>query len=110
MTAEPTERIARIRHELAALGLTQPQYWMLRYLSPDDLGADAPGRTVDELATVLGEFLLPGDNLPADADALLARQLVTRDRDGRLRPTADGQAAHARVKTHLPAIRARLGE
>ncbi|MFD0279670.1 hypothetical protein ACFVHB_38060 [Kitasatospora sp. NPDC127111] len=110
MTAEPTDRVLRIRRELAALGLTQPQYWILRYLAPGDLGADVSGRTLDELAAVLGEYLLPGDDLPADADGLLARALVGRDADGRLRLTPAGRAAHTRVKESLPAIQARLGE
>ncbi|GAA2831315.1 hypothetical protein RMN57_10380 [Kitasatospora sp. CM 4170] len=110
MTAEPTDRIVRIRRELAALGLSQPEYWILRHLAPNDLGADASGRTLAELNAALGPYLLPGDDLAADAAALLARALVARTPDARLHITPAGLAAHAGVKENLPAIRTRLGE
>lgn len=102
------ERIALIRRELAALGLTQPQYWILRHLAPNDLGAEASGRTIEEIAALLDEYFLPGDDPAVDADALVARALITRAADGLLRITPEGQAAHARGKENLPAIRARL--
>ncbi|MFG2138226.1 hypothetical protein [Streptomyces sp. NPDC048650] len=110
MAAEPTDRITLIREELAVLGLTQPQYWILRYLAPDDLGPAVAGRSLDELTGILQEYLLSGDDLPADAADLAARALITRTPEGRLQLTPSGRAAHTRVKASLPAIRARLGE
>ncbi|MGW7082885.1 hypothetical protein ACWGH2_05215 [Streptomyces sp. NPDC054871] len=108
MAAEPTDRIALIRRELAALGLTQPQYWILRYLAPDDLGADVSGRSLDELTGSLQEHLLPGDDLPADAADLTTRALIKRTADGHLQLTSTGLAAHTRVKESIPVIQARL--
>ncbi|MET9803419.1 hypothetical protein [Streptomyces sp. NPDC006368] len=110
MPAEEPDRIAFIRRQLASLGLTQPQYWILRYLAPNDLGADAPGRTLQELSDFLQPYLLPGDDLQAEADALLADDLVSRSCDTCLRITPAGQAAHARVKRSIPTLRTLLNE
>ncbi|NUU22352.1 MAG: winged helix-turn-helix transcriptional regulator [Streptomycetaceae bacterium] len=100
------EVIAYIRGQMAAQGLTQPQYWILRYLSTHDLASNESGRTVAELADGMRSFTLYGDDLAAEADALVARGWLTRDDDGRLRITADGEAARARVKANAPAVRA----
>ncbi|WP_189552595.1 hypothetical protein [Streptomyces lavendofoliae] len=110
MAAEKTDRIASIRRQLSSLGLTQPQYWILRYLAPNDLGADASDRTLQELSDLLQQYVLPGDDLQAEADALLADGLISRSSDTRLYITPAGQAAHARVKGSIPAIRTLLNE
>ncbi|WP_424210606.1 hypothetical protein ACN20G_00090 [Streptomyces sp. BI20] len=108
MTTDPFARIALIRTELTALGLTQPQYWILRHLAPNDLGSNTSARRLDELTDALEEYLLPGDDLLSDATDLMTRALITRTPDGRLRITPAGQAAHTRVKDNIPAIKARL--
>lgn len=96
----------RARH--AELGFTQPQFWLLRNLSADDLWPDGGGRTVPELAEAMSSYLRAEDDLEAEAGVLLERGWLTRDGDGRLWITEAGEAARVRLKGHAPAIRARI--
>ncbi|MEU9982377.1 MarR family winged helix-turn-helix transcriptional regulator [Streptomyces sp. NPDC050856] len=101
--------IAFIRGELRTLGLTQPQYWVLRHLCPDDPAPDGQGLTTAELTAVMRPYL--GDHDLEPEVAGLARDgLVAQDDGGRLWVTEPGRRAHARVKEHAPVIRARLRE
>ncbi|MGX1881231.1 MarR family transcriptional regulator [Streptomyces sp. NPDC055287] len=102
------EVLAFIRGELAELGLSQPQYWTLRHLSVNDLSEDGTGRTVEELNESMREYLAPQDDLATDTEDMVVRGLLTRDATSRLTITEAGEVAHARVKEHVPALRARI--
>ncbi|MFD5713665.1 MarR family transcriptional regulator [Streptomyces pharetrae] len=102
--------IAFTRARQAELGFTQPQYWLLRNLSPNDLSPDGRGMTLPELRQAMRSYLRPGDDLSAEAHALLERGRLTRDGDGRWWITEAGEAARAGLKQHAPAIRARIHE
>ncbi|GLW10443.1 hypothetical protein Misp01_55710 [Microtetraspora sp. NBRC 13810] len=100
--------IACIRGELAALGLSQPQYWVLRYLSAGDLSPDGQGLTLAELTDRVRTYLGDRDDLEADVADLLERGWITRDAGHRLWITEAGKEAHARGKAHAPGLRARI--
>ncbi|MDG4858919.1 MarR family winged helix-turn-helix transcriptional regulator [Streptomyces sp. T-3] len=102
------EVIGFIRGQLAELGLSQPQYWLLRHLSAHDLSADGQGQTIDELRAALREYVQPGDEPVADAEVLCAHGWLLRDDDGRLWITEAGEAARQRVKAAVPRIRAAI--
>ncbi|GGT78709.1 MarR family winged helix-turn-helix transcriptional regulator [Streptomyces lateritius] len=104
------EIIGFIRARQAELGFTQPQYWMLRHLSRNDVSADGRGMTVGELVEVMKTYLRPEDDPAAEAATLLERGWVTRDDDGRLWITEAGDAARADLKTHAPVWRDRIHE
>ncbi|MFI7210787.1 MarR family transcriptional regulator [Micromonospora maritima] len=96
----------RARH--AELGFTQPQFWLLRNLSPDDLLPQGGGRTVPELRRAMASYLRAEDDLDAEAEVLVDRGWLDRDEDGRLSITDAGEAARVGLKQHGPAIRARI--
>ncbi|MFE6834857.1 MarR family winged helix-turn-helix transcriptional regulator [Streptomyces sp. NPDC057705] len=104
------EIIAFIRREQARLGFTQPQFWLLRHLSKNDISVDGHGMTVLELVDAMHTYLRPEDDLAAEAETLLARGWITRDADGRLWITETGDAARADLKAQAPAWRARIHE
>ncbi|MET9512196.1 MarR family winged helix-turn-helix transcriptional regulator [Streptomyces flavidovirens] len=104
------EVLAFIRRELTKLGLSQPQYWTLRHLSVNDLSEDGAGRTVEELTEAMRDYLAPQDDLVPDTEDLVVRGFLSRDDTGRLTITEAGEAAHARVKGHVPALRAKIHE
>ncbi|WP_067543210.1 hypothetical protein [Nocardia crassostreae] len=109
--AAHTEVITFIRGRLADLGLTQPQYWIIRNLHPEDLATAAEaetGLTIAELIDRMSTYLLPQDRPEPDAEDLLARGLLTRDAAGRLRLADPARRAHDAVKADLPAIRAAI--
>ncbi|MGI5166183.1 MarR family transcriptional regulator [Spirillospora sp. CA-253888] len=101
-------RTAFIRAALIGLGLTQPQYWVLRNLSSHDLSPDGRGRTVAELVELMSGYLRPEDDVRLEAHDLLARGLLRSDEDERLWITEAGEAARTRVKEHAPAIGERI--
>ncbi|MFH8368333.1 MarR family transcriptional regulator [Streptomyces sp. NPDC018031] len=100
--------IAFTRARQAELGFTQPQYWLLRNLSPHDLSPDGSGMTVPELRQAMSGYLRAEDDLEREAAVLLERGRLTRDDDGRLWITEAGEAARAGLKEHTPAIRDRI--
>jgi len=100
--------IAFTRARQAELGITQPQFWLLRNLSGNDLSADGQGRTVPELERAMSTYLRSEDDLAAEAEILLERGWLTRDGRGRLWITGAGDEARADVKKHAPAIRDRI--
>ncbi|WP_416968859.1 MarR family winged helix-turn-helix transcriptional regulator [Streptomyces sp. 4F14] len=102
--------IARIRTHLAELGTSQPQFWILRHLSRDDLSVDGQGRTVTELRDAMTTYLRPEDDLATEAETLLAKGWITRDGDDRLWITGAGEEARMTVKRHAPAIREEMHE
>ncbi|MDI2125556.1 MarR family winged helix-turn-helix transcriptional regulator [Yinghuangia seranimata] len=102
--------IAYIRSRQAELGLTQPQFWLLRNLSPDDLSPDGAPRTLADLADAMVDYLLPGDDLAAESDVLVERGWLSRTPDGALSLEPEGEAARLRVKEIAPSVRAHIHE
>ncbi|MCF2530276.1 MarR family winged helix-turn-helix transcriptional regulator [Yinghuangia soli] len=102
--------IGYIREQQAGLGFTQPQYWMLRHLSKNDISVDGRGMSIAELVGATQTYLREEDDLAAEAEVLLERGWVTRDGDGRLWITEAGDAARADLKTHAPEWRAAMHE
>ncbi|MEU8119596.1 MarR family transcriptional regulator [Spirillospora sp. NPDC049024] len=102
--------IAFIRARQAELGLTQPQFWLLRHLSKNDLSSDGRGMTVPELEQAMKSYLRREDDLEAEAKVLLERGCLTRDGEGRWWITEAGEQARLDLKRHTPEIRARIHE
>ncbi|MBM2619833.1 winged helix-turn-helix transcriptional regulator [Actinoplanes sp. LDG1-06] len=102
--------VAFIRERQAALGYTQPQFWLLRNLSPHDISPDGRGMTVAELEQAMATYLRREDNLTEEAQPLIERGWLRRDDGNRLWITDAGEAALAELKTHTPAIRAQIHE
>jgi len=102
------EIVGWIRGELATLGLSQPQYWLLRNLSPHDLAPNGEGQALPELADRIRSYLWADDDLPAAAADLVERALLTRDADERLTITKAGETARTRVKDRAPELRAHI--
>ncbi|MEU6075407.1 MarR family winged helix-turn-helix transcriptional regulator [Micromonospora sp. NPDC047074] len=98
----------RARH--AELGFTQPQFWLLRNLSRNDLLPDDGGMTVPELRRAMSSYLRAEDDLDVEAEVLLERGWLTRDEQGRLWITEAGEGARVSLRQHAPAIRARIHE
>ncbi|SFF82868.1 hypothetical protein SAMN05421541_12449 [Actinoplanes philippinensis] len=95
------------RARQAAAGFTQPQFWLLRNLSANDLWPDGSGRTVPELEAAMSGYLRPEDDLTASAAELEQRGWLRRDGD-HLSITAAGESARLEMKRAAPAIRARI--
>ncbi|MDT0345477.1 MarR family winged helix-turn-helix transcriptional regulator [Streptomyces litchfieldiae] len=102
--------IAFTRARQAELGFTQPQYWLLRNLSKNDISPDGHGMTIPELQRAMSSYLRPEDDLKAEAEILLERGWLTRDAEDRLWITEAGDEARAGLKRHAPAIRDRIHE
>ncbi|MBG0565988.1 MarR family winged helix-turn-helix transcriptional regulator [Actinoplanes aureus] len=103
--------IAFTRARQAEHGYTQPQFWLLRNLSVNDLSPDGRGRTVDELRHAMSGYLRAEDDLAAEAEVLLERGWLRVDEDdGRLWITEAGEAALAELKKYTPEIRRRIHE
>lgn len=102
--------IAFTRDRQAELGFTQPQYWLLRNLSKNDISPDGHGMTVPELQQAMSSYLRPEDDLATESEALVERGRLTRDGEGRLWITEAGEAARTAFKKHAPAIRDRIHE
>ncbi|WP_250029629.1 MarR family transcriptional regulator [Paractinoplanes maris] len=94
------------RARQAELGMTQPQFWLLRNLSKNDLSPDGGGRTVPELRHAMASYLRDEDDLDAEADVLVERGWLTRDENERVRITEAGESARVDLSRHAPAIRA----
>ncbi|WNI27197.1 MarR family transcriptional regulator [Streptomyces sp. ITFR-16] len=102
--------IAFTRARQAELGFSQPQFWLLRNLSENDLSPDGRGRTVSELREAMESYLRAEDDLAAEADVLVERGWLRRDGEGRVWITSAGEDARVGLKAHAPAIRARIHE
>ena len=99
-----------IRDQQKALGYTQPQFWLLRNLSPADLSPDGHAMTVAELEAAMSTYLRREDDLAAEAGVLVGRGWLAREAGDRLRITEAGEAALADLKKNTPAIRDRIHE
>jgi len=102
--------ISFTRARQAELGFTQPQFWLLRNLSSNDISPDGQGMTIPELREAMATYLRPEDDLHAEAEVLLERGWLRRDSENRLWITEAGEEARVRLKAHAPAIRARIHE
>ncbi len=102
--------IAFTRARQAEHGYTQPQFWLLRNLSANDISPDGHGMTVPELRAAMASYIRPEDDLAAEADVLVERGWLTRDAEDRLWITEAGEAARIACKQHAPAVRAAIHE
>lgn len=102
--------IAYTRARQAEKGYTQPQFWLLRNLSGNDISPDGKGMTLPELQAAMTSYIRPEDDLAAEAEVLLERGWLTRDAEDRLWLTAEGEQARVDLARNAPAIRAALHE
>lgn len=102
--------IAYTRARQAEKGYTQPQFWLLRNLSANDISPDGEGMTLPELRKAMTSYLRPEDDLAAEAEGLLERGWLTRDAEDRLWLTPEGEQARVDLARNAPAIRAALHE
>ncbi|OPC82396.1 transposase [Embleya scabrispora] len=102
--------IGYIRARQAEKGYTQPQFWLLRNLSVNDISPDGAGMTVPELRVAMASYLRPEDDLAAESAVLVERGWLTRDDEGRLHLTEAGEQARVDIARNAPAIRAALHE
>ncbi|CAN3985470.1 MarR family winged helix-turn-helix transcriptional regulator [Kitasatospora purpeofusca] len=100
--------IAFTRARQAEKGYTQPQFWLLRNLSKNDISPDGAGMTVPELRAAMASYLRPEDDLTAEAAVLVERGWLTRDADQRLWLTEEGEQARVDLARNAPAIRAAI--
>ncbi|MFE0806311.1 MarR family transcriptional regulator [Streptomyces sp. NPDC058848] len=102
--------IAYTRAQQAAKGYTQPQFWLLRNLSENDISPDGEGMPLPELREAMTSYIRPEDDLAAEAEILLERGWLTRDTEDRLWLTTEGEQARVDLARNAPAIRASLHE
>ncbi|MFE6614578.1 MarR family transcriptional regulator [Amycolatopsis sp. NPDC057786] len=102
--------IAYTRAQQAEKGYTQPQFWLLRNLSANDISPDGEGMTLPELREAMTSYLRPEDDLKAAAEVLLNRGWLTQDAEDRLWLTKEGEQARVDLARNAPAIRAALHE
>ncbi len=102
--------IAFTRARQAEKGYTQPQFWLLRNLSANDISPDGEGMTVPELRRAMASYLRPEDDLDAEAAVLVERGWLRRDDEERLWLTEAGEEARLSLRRNAPAIRAALHE
>ncbi|BCJ39641.1 hypothetical protein GCM10010168_79040 [Actinoplanes ianthinogenes] len=100
--------IAFTRARQAEFGFSQPQFWLLRHLSVNDLSPDGQGRSIPALREAMAEYLRAEDDLAAEAETLLGRGWLRLDEDGLWWLTEEGEAARVRFQGHAPEIRARI--
>ncbi len=102
--------IGFIRARQAERGYTQPQYWLLRHLSPRDLSPDGRGMTLAALDEAMRSYLRAEDDLAAEAEVLVGRGWLRWDEDRRVWITEEGDEALLRLKAGAPEMRAALHE
>lgn len=102
--------IAYIRARQAEKGYTQPQFWLLRNLSVNDISPTGDGMTLSELRAAMASYIRPEDDLAAEAEVLVERGWLRRDAEDRLWLTEEGEQARVELARNAPAIRAALHE
>ncbi|MFE1480884.1 MULTISPECIES: MarR family winged helix-turn-helix transcriptional regulator [Streptomyces] len=102
--------ITYTRDRQAEKGYTQPQFWLLRHLSANDISPDGEGMALPELQQAMASYIRPEDDLAVEAEALVERGWLNRDPDGRLWLTEAGEQARVDLARNAPAIRAALHE
>ncbi|WP_309031130.1 MarR family winged helix-turn-helix transcriptional regulator [Streptomyces alfalfae] len=84
--------MAYARGRLAAIGITQPQWWVLHQALHSENGV-----TREEVISAHRANLDVGAGLAPDLDLLVERKLLVSEADGRLRITDEGRALHQRA-------------
>ncbi|MFE7582106.1 MarR family transcriptional regulator [Streptomyces gardneri] len=102
--------IAFTRARQVEKGYTQPQFWLLRNLSVNDISPDGEGMTVAGLREAMKSYIRPEDDLEAESAVLEERGWLRRDAEDRLWLTEEGEQARVDLGRHSPAIRAALHE
>ncbi|MFF4328868.1 MarR family winged helix-turn-helix transcriptional regulator [Streptomyces sp. NPDC001591] len=102
--------IAYTRAQQAEKGYTQPQFWLLRNLSANDISPDGEGMSLSELREAMASYIRPEDDLAVEAEVLVERGWLTRDAEDRLWLTEEGEQARVDLARNAPAIRAALHE
>ncbi|RST01805.1 MULTISPECIES: MarR family transcriptional regulator [Streptomyces] len=102
--------IAYTRARQAEKGYTQPQFWLLRNLSVNDISPDGQGMTLPGLQKAMAAYIRAEDDLAAEAAVLVERGWLRRDDEDRLWLTEDGERARVEFSRNGPAIRAALHE
>lgn len=102
--------IAYTRARMEEKGYTQPQLWLLRNLSSNDLSRDGQGKTIPELRTAMAAYIRPEDDLVTEADTLVKRRWLSKDTGDRYWLTSAGEQARVDMADHPPAIRAGIHE
>ncbi|MEU3692156.1 MarR family winged helix-turn-helix transcriptional regulator [Streptomyces narbonensis] len=102
--------IAFTRARQAEKGYTQPQFWLLRNLSENDISPDGEGMTLAELREAMKSYIRPEDDLAAESRDLEERGWLRRDAEDRLWLTEEGEQARVDLARNAPAIRAALHE
>jgi hypothetical protein len=97
--------IAFTRAQQAERGYSQPQFWLLRRLSTQDLAADDEGRTLPEPAHAMADYLREEDDLESESGTLVRRGWLVRVGQ-RLKITDLGEQARVTIGSHAPEIRA----
>ncbi|MFB7352925.1 MarR family winged helix-turn-helix transcriptional regulator [Streptomyces gardneri] len=100
--------IAFTRARQVEKGYTQPQFWLLRNLSVNDISPDGEGMTVAELREAMKSYIRPEDDLAAESAVLEERGWLRRDAEDRLWLTEEGEQTRVDLARHSPAIRAAL--
>jgi hypothetical protein len=95
--------VKAIRAGLTQFDATQPQFWVLGQLSTAE-----NGRSRAELTAALRGYLNVGDDLEREMDALLDRKLIAPDEEGRLHPTAEGDALFRTCVAFATTMRERI--
>lgn len=102
--------IAHTRARQSEKGYTQPQFWLLRNLSGNDISPHGKGMTLPELQAAMTSYIRPEDDLAAEAGVLLERGWLTRDTEDRLWISEEGERARVELARNAPSIRAALHE
>ncbi|AUY52040.1 MarR family transcriptional regulator [Streptomyces sp. CB01881] len=102
--------IAFTRARQAEKSYTQPQFWLLRNLSVNDISPDGEGMTLPELREAMRSYIRPEDDLAAESAVLVERGWLRRDGEDRLWLTGEGERARVDLARNAPAIRAALHE
>ncbi|MEU6915337.1 MarR family winged helix-turn-helix transcriptional regulator [Streptomyces olindensis] len=84
--------MAYVRGRLAAIGITQPQWWVLHQVLHSENGVPR-----DEVISAQQANLDVGAGIVPDIDLLVERKLLVLDDAGRLRLTDEGRALHQRA-------------
>ncbi|MER0244641.1 MarR family transcriptional regulator [Streptomyces sp. HSW2009] len=95
--------LAHVRGRLAAIGITQPQWWALHQVLHGATGATRAEVIRDQQAN-----LDVGPGLAPDIDLLVERELLVEDEDGRLQITDAGRTLHRRAAETQRENRARV--
>ncbi|MEU9994196.1 MarR family transcriptional regulator [Streptomyces sp. NPDC050848] len=94
---------AYVRGRLAAIGITQPQWWVLHQVLHSENGA-----TRDQVIRAQQTNLDVGAGLAPDIDLLLERKLLVLDTGGRLQITEAGRTLHQSAAQTQQASRRRV--